>query len=344
MNRIEFEGVLKRYRNQQCTEEEVQLVDQLYDLLGKEEVYLAEEAEDANLQERMWLAIKRQTQPTPILPLSIASERTKRHFRWQWAVAASLVLAFMLGIWWVQKNGGGLNPNPTEIANTTQAPLKVHLKDGSVITLMPQGHLQIGDGFGVEKRAVSLKGDAFFDVAKDPLHPFVIQTEALKTQVLGTQFWIRHVLDGKTRAKNITVEVVSGKVSVARTPTANKPKQELTLTSNLKATYVTKTQDLMLGLVDQPILVRGSNGHAQGGAAALSFKFDDTPLSDVLRLLAQAYGIQIELVHKEVGRCPISADLTRPSLYEKLDLIGASLNGSYEVRGTTIYVTGGQCE
>ncbi|MCG8322490.1 MAG: FecR domain-containing protein [Cytophagales bacterium] len=37
-------------------------------------------------------------------------------------------------------------------------------------------------------REVFLTGEAYFDVAKDPSHPFVVNAGALNVQVTGTQF------------------------------------------------------------------------------------------------------------------------------------------------------------
>ena len=48
--------------------------------------------------------------------------------------------------------------------------------------------LSYPEQFTGDKRIVKLKGEAFFDVAKNPHKAFVIQTKATTTKVLGTSF------------------------------------------------------------------------------------------------------------------------------------------------------------
>ena len=61
---------------------------------------------------------------------------------------------------------------------------------------------------GEQRNVTLLKGNAFFDITKDPKHPFVIQSGKLKTKVLGTSFHIR------MEEKECSVAVVTGKVEV----------------------------------------------------------------------------------------------------------------------------------
>ncbi|MDO7929281.1 FecR family protein [Pseudomonas sp. KFB-139] len=62
----------------------------------------------------------------------------------------------------------------------------VQLADGSTITLSPQSALSLvgGDARKVEL----LQGQAYFQVAPDPQHPFIAQAGQLSVRVLGTAF------------------------------------------------------------------------------------------------------------------------------------------------------------
>ncbi len=61
------------------------------------------------------------------------------------------------------------------------------------------------------------------------------------------------------------------------------------------------------------------------------------------RKLEIAYGLDILVANEEVANCPITADLTTQPLYTKLNIICAALRASYEVKGTNILLTGGNC-
>jgi biopolymer transport protein ExbD len=56
-----------------------------------------------------------------------------------------------------------------------------------------------------------LAGEAFFEVQKDPAHPFVVQNGAIQTKVLGTSFSVQTGLPGD----GVRVTVATGKVAVS---------------------------------------------------------------------------------------------------------------------------------
>ncbi|MEJ0105234.1 MAG: DUF4974 domain-containing protein [Bacteroidota bacterium] len=74
-----------------------------------------------------------------------------------------------------------------------------------------------------------------------------------------------------------------------------------------------------------------------------SFVFDESPLSDVLNALQAAYGITIETENNNLNNCHFTGDISRQSLYDKLDILCKSTQCSYEVRGTSIYIRGKGC-
>ncbi|WP_282143878.1 FecR family protein [Cellulophaga baltica] len=115
------------------------------------------------------------------------------------AIITSLILVFQY------RN----NTTNILIATTTNALDSIVLNDGSLVYLAPNSSLEYPETFKGEQRNVTLlKGNAFFDITKDPKHPFVIQSGKLKTKVLGTSFHIR------MEEKECSVAVVTGKVEV----------------------------------------------------------------------------------------------------------------------------------
>ncbi|MFL1013210.1 FecR family protein [Flavisericum labens] len=79
------------------------------------------------------------------------------------------------------------------VYNTLKVPygkrFEVKLSDGSSVHLNAGTSLKYPVKFlKGHKREVFLKGEAFFDIAKDESHPFLVNTDALGVEVLGTQF------------------------------------------------------------------------------------------------------------------------------------------------------------
>jgi len=86
----------------------------------------------------------------------------------------------------------------------------IKLQDGTVIKLNSESTLIFPQEFTGNKREVELEGEAFFDVAKDSLRPFIIKAGEIITTVKGTSFNI----SAYGEDEKIAVSVVTGLVAV----------------------------------------------------------------------------------------------------------------------------------
>lgn len=84
----------------------------------------------------------------------------------------------------------------------------ITLSDGSKIYLNSESEISYGSRFSDSIRRVSLKGEAFFEVAKES-RPFVVETQGTQIRVLGTSFNVNQKENG-----SLTVALVSGKVRI----------------------------------------------------------------------------------------------------------------------------------
>lgn len=64
----------------------------------------------------------------------------------------------------------------------------VKLHDGTIVWLNARSRLRYPNQFACTERKVELDGEAFFDVAHNKDIPFIVSTEKLDIEVLGTQF------------------------------------------------------------------------------------------------------------------------------------------------------------
>lgn len=135
---------------------------------------------------------------------------------YRWSVAAA-VLLLVIGIaswgWFFS------SPNPTMMNSTTQwlsasatqgETLTLTLPDGSTAILNSGSNLRYPATFARKKREVQLDGEAFFEVTSNPKKPFIVKTEILTTEVLGTSFNIE-AFPSQNKAR---VTLVTGKVRV----------------------------------------------------------------------------------------------------------------------------------
>ncbi|MBN8850378.1 MAG: hypothetical protein BGO55_32295 [Sphingobacteriales bacterium 50-39] len=84
------------------------------------------------------------------------------------------------------------------------------LPDGTKVWLNDSSRLYYPTFFSGADREVALTGEAYFEVAKDPAHPFHVKVNNLTVDVLGTSFSIRAYSD----ENNTTAILLNGKISV----------------------------------------------------------------------------------------------------------------------------------
>lgn len=124
-----------------------------------------------------------------------------------WAIAASLALVCIaaLGLW--QWPGNRDTAGMVRVATATGVRRQVALVDGSAVTVNTASTLRASFAGG-ERQVWLDRGEAYFEVAHDRRHPFVVYAGERKVTVLGTKFSVRR--DGDT----VTVAVAEGRVRV----------------------------------------------------------------------------------------------------------------------------------
>ena len=84
------------------------------------------------------------------------------------------------------------------------------LPDNSRVWLNAGSHLIYPRSFDGRIRKVFLSGEAYFDVAKDAGHPFIIKAGDVQVRVLGTQFNVTSY----ENMESVSVCLVEGSVSM----------------------------------------------------------------------------------------------------------------------------------
>lgn len=118
------------------------------------------------------------------------------------SVAAAIMVALFLGFLISMPFGQTV----TVAYDDTQPEQVYQLPDGSSFIFNGTGEVSYSKRFANNSRDVKFEGKAFFDVAKDASHPFVIHCDGLDVEVLGTTF----LLDASN--ERYTVDLYSGLV------------------------------------------------------------------------------------------------------------------------------------
>jgi transmembrane sensor len=141
------------------------------------------------------------------------------HRRRYGALAATVVLALMVGLgaypFW--RNSGDRYATP--VGGLASVPMS----DGSSVTLNTASVIRVR--VSEKERRVQLdQGEAFFDVAKDPMRPFVVHAGDKRIVAVGTKFSVQHlgedvrvlVTEGRVRVEGASSPVLITAGSVAR--------------------------------------------------------------------------------------------------------------------------------
>ena len=138
-----------------------------------------------------------------------AATRTPRRRAWPFALAASVLIAGGLAVAW-----SGWQQQPLDTATLVAGigqMREVALADGSHATLASDSQVDVR--WSRRERRLSLqRGEAIFDVAKDPGRPFVVEAGGRQVIAVGTRFSVRR--DGSS----LRVVVTEGTVRLQADP------------------------------------------------------------------------------------------------------------------------------
>ena len=173
---------------------------------------------------------------------------------------------------WQQANG-----NASTQYNTMQTPrgrqFQLTLPDGTRVWLNAMSSIRFPVTFPGNSREVTITGEAYLEVEKDAARPFIVHSNGITTEVLGTAFNVNAY--GDEDATRITL--INGKVLV------RDEDQRTTLKPGTQATY--NNRNIRLTEVDTDQAIAWKNG---------IFNFHQTSLQSAMRQIARWYDVEIE--------------------------------------------------
>lgn len=301
---ISLEDLLVKYLLQEASPEERQSIDQwlaadpanrrhfdqlklIWDKSGR----LASRGSLPDIEgeeEQAWQVLNKKMhaslRPTPI-----------RNIRWITAAmaAAAATLAFL---WW--------RPASTSWQQVTAGKtIRIDtLADGSIVTLNKHAVLSTS---AINRRTVSLAGEAFFQIAPDKDHPFKVHTDHLTITVLGTSFNIRN------ENKRTIVEVETGLIEIS---------------NDKNRIRVKAGESITLGPNDSVLQAHPAANTVYKYYQPRTFVCRDTPLGALVDALNQAYGDSIVIENPALRQLPITTSFHDESLSNILDVIKKTLD------------------
>ena len=237
-------------------------------------------------------------------------------WKWLYRVAAVLVIALGISFFLVQQGGTFHSSTPVLVETPFTTTVRdILLPDGTSITLNRGATVSYDTAFDQKVRFIKLKGEAFFDVARDEARPFIIETEKTQTKVMGTSFSIAESGD------HTTLTVVSGKVAFS-----SGGKEPLFLVKGDRGTYTGAGQLIKSQNTDRNFL--------SWKTGELTFQND--PLITVLQHLDRHFGVSFQ--SEASATLTLTAQFKDQPLPEILDIISGTLELDIQPLDQTNYI------
>lgn len=177
------------------------------------------------------------------------------------------------------------------------------LPDSSVVVLNSESVLRYPTFFTENERKVSLEGEGYFSVTKDPEKQFIIRTPGEgEIRVYGTEFNV----EAYPKDRLVKTTLVSGKVSF----TFNGRSEETLLSPGQKATYDPGKETVTVA----EAFVEGAIAWKDG-----KLIFHDTPFDEILDRLGKQYGVDFILRHKALRQYTFTGTFVRQPLNRILE-------------------------
>ena len=197
----------------------------------------------------------------------------------------------------------------------------VELCDGTKVYLNSGTTLEFPSRFDGKVRSVILKGEAYFDVARNVSKPFVVEVDEMKVKVLGTSFNVKSYVD----EPGVYTTLVEGSVAILRD---GQPEKKIK--PGEQAYYNKGVGTLSIAEVDVNEFTSWKDG---------VFYFKDIALEEILRIVSRWYDLEVFYMNQGAKSVIYSGKLPMYSSVEDV-LRKFEISGDvrFELKGRTLTV------
>ena len=197
----------------------------------------------------------------------------------------------------------------------------VELCDGTKVYLNSGTTLEFPSRFDGKVRSVILKGEAYFDVARNVSKPFVVEVDEMKVKVLGTSFNVKSYVD----EPGVYTTLVEGSVAILRD---GQPEKKIK--PGEQAYYNKGVGTLSIAEVDVNEFTSWKDG---------LFYFKDIALEEILRIVSRWYDLEVFYMNQGAKSVIYSGKLPMYSSVEDV-LRKFEISGDvrFELKGRTLSV------
>lgn len=201
---------------------------------------------------------------------------------------------------------------------------RITLADGTEVWLNAESQLSYPDTFRTDERRVLLKGEAYFQVAKNEQKPFYVESDGQLIRVYGTEFNIRSYLEDE----EIYTTLVEGSVALQAHNGAN---AELFLTPGHQAVFDKQTASVYIRPIDTGVVTSWRKG---------MFVFEEQNLGQIMAELSRWYDFDYEFMDNVLSETIFMGSVPRYGDFnEVLEILEKSGGLKFRMQERTVIVS-----
>jgi transmembrane sensor len=265
-------------------------------------------------------------------------------------LSAGFILLF-LGYYFINVR----NPSPAiiqkpvwEVITRNGSKSNILLPDGSSVWLNAGSRLTYDSMYGINLREVTLSGEAYFDVTKNPKKPFIIHTGKINIRVLGTIFNVKSYPEDRT----IETSLIKGSIEVSF---PSQPSKKIILKPNQKLIIDKKESNANVnanhGAPDMTPLISIQHLNRIGSDSSITetgwmenrLYFDDMSFHDLLENMERKYAVSFKMSDAALDTFHFTGSFQNETISQALDALRLTAEQSnagftYEIKGNQVFI------
>jgi transmembrane sensor len=274
-------------------------------------------------------------------------DSTRGFIHWKiLAFVVSGVLLLVLGFYFLNVKTPA-TPSPKavwEVITRNGTKTNLLLPDGSTVWLNAGSRLTYDSLYGNVLREVTLSGEAFFEVVKNPKKPFIIHTGKINIKVLGTTFNVKSYPGDKT----METSLLRGSIEVSF---PSLPSKKIILKPNQKLVVDNQTSEgsalskpvvspnlSTAKVIDHLTLTRNDSTIIETAWLKNKLVFQDEPFSELAVEMERWYGVNIRFDHSSVDTLHFTGSFNTENIQQALNALRLSGQFNYVIQNNDIQI------
>lgn len=269
----------------------------------------------------------------------------RKRFAWVGGIAATIAVTSALWLFFDKehaKPGVDQAMNMNEVVTNGGSKSTVHLPDGSSVILNTGSKLTYNKDFGVETREIYLKGEAFFEIAKNEQVPLVVNAGNIAIRVKGTTFNVKAYIEDST----VEAALIEGSIEVF---SQKDPERTILMRPNEKiiigkSAMISSFEEKKPAPQEEAIsLSKIKPNPADSSIAEIAWienklAFYKEPFSSLAKRMERWYNVSIDFTDAKMGDITFTGSFEKEDIVEALNALRQSTPFHYTIENRMVVI------